>query len=1789
MLGRKTSEPSAAQPPPVSLSSEDDSSKRNTSTNNTITLHKRVLKLSNASSRREPPAAPSIFSDADVDGPGATAASAAAYYSRNQNIPHPYADIDIIAETNSAPHSTYAASPVPANRPSSSVAAVAPNTLGVAKENEDDFDPSLLHVLSEAESDVHSVLSAPGDLSAHRDPFASLGLTPISTFPRRDKAAQILGIPHRRSMEPIPSPSAPANVAKSSNRFTSFGSRSATGGYTNPHPTIPEGGSNNHFQTHSHRYDSNARTDSFISATGGRMRALSGATTNTQMAGRFGALFNADHNSPPTPLSSLYLVAGLPKSHHAWTLADPDSVLGLQHTDGAVNKWWRPEVLGSTVSPGVLPTSSSAKETTSGAMNGNSSSSGANGASSSTPIAAANATAGSKANGAGGGPNGNGATLASSSASIDTKKNKRRQRSGTNATIPTNVPNPRDPGAGIGLSKSQVAKMLSKALKLSFTREVEIIASTLQPPSTVHSFTFSLPTPVDRELGLPSTVPANTGVGGGAAGRSMGDVRSSVYSATTGRMIGPGGMGMNAVGMISSARPSSTYLGPTTTPLTPAAQEALQAESASSTTYYGVCLTVWSHADEERSRAIRKTMELGLRSMNADGSVRRGKAREKKDSLVPPNGSQAGQARSPAKTNRSLKMSNPDAPAWSGTDIETEADDLEFEGENETDTGGISESDWEGRSRNGIRGDVGGSTLFLPGDTIFWLPYALTLVSRVPIYDLMRDFLTFSWARFSKDVHSHTLQIAKILSAPVPKPGELIKLDASPPEKDKPTDRSGRAVAAAANSLEMICRMPGGLDFGRGLVDVNFQMWPLFCCLSLDNILTCCEIALSPTGRVLFLSKHPAMLGIAVSTIKYLVELRGWNGIALQAVHSRDAKIYLEDPGPWILGLATEARYIARTSPEVCVCDLDINYVNCLSPPPGHVSTKGRRDRYRRILLSAFDAYFHPDHSVPSEFKEAFPAGRFRPVVKIQSRRGASSSVSTELINPPDWWNWTRVVGAFNEVLQDRDKPLSLFKRITALRGPRRQAKLTPAELMIQMALRKRASAFVDARDDLETKIGRLSRRLNFLLTESDLWREKFVQFEAYAEKLSGEAIDLRAKINKEQRESRRLTSLVTLTAQEKAKLQAQLYETEGAHRAAVVELDRMKNNMEKMELERAQMVAEVEAQIERALQSMMVGDSEGEWDEDDLDEIPNDSMSMGRVRSPVLDSVSNGGYESRPVSPGSIVSSHRGTKKRYHQTTSRPGTSHSLSDAKSANGGRLRNFGTATTLAEIADRLEQVKQVHAKKSKASSLHGHGRKSRASSVHHGSERGHRLKPQKSEPKLSGEEAGDEESMSERERAEQEQALKIATKRFSTGAAEGGQDGTTGGDGMMSAVDAGIVEKSDRIAEKMKQIQERFESALAAEEAAAVDVESENDKVPTPEMEANASGSEDEVEKFQPAPLTSITSRPRPTRAARPSAPRPKSSGGDPHTGSMPPTPTTITHRGPSGRRGTLSSLHVDTEAWRQSVATAHEEEQWRESSITAAMPEYRPSPALKAKSTGQPSPVASPKTLVPHLKRVASGASVGALVSSPSIPTPPVSAHTNTTMHSDSMSSGAIHHSSYSRYRPESRGGITTDGDSDADFQSAYSTSPRMTPVQGNSDLERSNSAFGRRAGSRAGSRQGTTFSQKIRPPSIAATTWSTGAVGGLGLSGTEIETRSRASSVNTSNGIASGERKTSSTSGSDHTVAPDQSSPGFYETSRGPHPPVVSLNNRGVNSLKNRRDSGTPLIMGAFPMDSDS
>ncbi len=263
-----------------------------------------------------------------------------------------------------------------------------------------------------------------------------------------------------------------------------------------------------------------------------------------------------------------------------------------------------------------------------------------------------------------------------------------------------------------------------------------------------------------------------------------------------------------------------------------------------------------------------------------------------------------------------------------------------------------------------------------------------------------------------------------------------------------------------------------------------------------------------------------------------------------------------------------------------CYIVNDWSCSNCSAPPLSVVSVRAQRDKFRRTLMAAFDSYFHPDHSIPrSEACTGLLMILSNPVCSLASSRRlfpldvsdlfARSPQRRELPRRPSRKSSVLQIGGirlelfrllmlFFEIRQDpilielimtdfchlpQYKKPSLFKRLTMLGQVKPPSGLTPAERFIQSSIRKRASAFVDARDDLETKIGRLSRRLNFLMTESELWKQKFVSFEEYAEALSTEAAELRSKINKEQRESKRLSAQVTVTAQEKEALKQSEYQ----------------------------------------------------------------------------------------------------------------------------------------------------------------------------------------------------------------------------------------------------------------------------------------------------------------------------------------------------------------------------------------------------------------------------------------------------------------------------------------------------------------------------------------------------------------------------------------------------------------------------------------------------------------------
>jgi nicotinamide N-methyltransferase len=174
-----------------------------------------------------------------------------------------------------------------------------------------------------------------------------------------------------------------------------------------------------------------------------------------------------------------------------------------------------------------------------------------------------------------------------------------------------------------------------------------------------------------------------------------------------------------------------------------------------------------------------------------------------------------------------------------------------------------------------------------------------------------------------------------------------------------------------------------------------------------------------------------------------------------------------------------------------------------------------------------------------------------------------------------------------------------------------------------------------------------------------------------------------------------------------------ELKDTESAHKEAMLELARMKETMDRMEQERAEMVAEVEAQIERALASMAVDIDESEY---------GDSRPSSRLSS-----------------------------------ASAPSRSRRTSDAAKTH--HLRSFGTESTLAEAYEEGDRA------------------------ISQGS---------KSDLTTGTIEEDEEEDLP---------PTPSRKKRFSASEVDVPQDG-------MNAVDEGISQKSDKIAQKVLQIEQK---------------------------------------------------------------------------------------------------------------------------------------------------------------------------------------------------------------------------------------------------------------------------------------------------------------------------------------------------------------------------------------------
>ena len=418
-------------------------------------------------------------------------------------------------------------------------------------------------------------------------------------------------------------------------------------------------------------------------------------------------------------------------------------------------------------------------------------------------------------------------------------------------------------------------------------RDVEVVTAAVPPPATSHTFSFTIKT--------------------------------------------SGSEGISATGNLKGAVGASWDLA-----LAQTARSSFKDSAAEAVTYYGASLLVWTHADRTRTEAIRAVIKSGNK-LRINTLAKAAKA------------AAASRRFGEKLTNQPFSFSSgiPLAPLEHGRSRTRSASTSG--GETELDTEAYyTESEWEG----GDSGPLTESTTDLPllQSSQFWLPYALTIVSKYPIYDLLTDTLRLSWARYHLNITRHSMTMRKLLDFPAPRLSEKFRVPVDP-------------LADAEGAFVMT--FPGRICIDNGHKDIDFQIWPILRCLDADNLLRISEIALSSLGRVVIFSSNLYMLNLAVETLQYLLEPRGvsiyfsikdqghldglrlirvlecqWKGITHGIVHVRDVKVYIEDPGPFLIGIDSRCRSLTHgIASEICIVDLETNSVRCPSPPPGSLSS----------------------------------------------------------------------------------------------------------------------------------------------------------------------------------------------------------------------------------------------------------------------------------------------------------------------------------------------------------------------------------------------------------------------------------------------------------------------------------------------------------------------------------------------------------------------------------------------------------------------------------------------------------------------------------------------------------------------------------------------------------------------------------------------------------------------------------------------------------------------------------
>lgn len=111
----------------------------------------------------------------------------------------------------------------------------------------------------------------------------------------------------------------------------------------------------------------------------------------------------------------------------------------------------------------------------------------------------------------------------------------------------------------------------------------------------------------------------------------------------------------------------------------------------------------------------------------------------------------------------------------------------------------------------------------------------------------------------------------------------------------------------------------------------NTDLYALFRCLTIPNIITLFEYALSES-RVILLSSHTSMLHLACSALTSLLYPLKWSGVLIPVLPARLIQA-LEAPCPYIAGVERRYEKLELPDDDFCLVDLDENIIESTAPP----------------------------------------------------------------------------------------------------------------------------------------------------------------------------------------------------------------------------------------------------------------------------------------------------------------------------------------------------------------------------------------------------------------------------------------------------------------------------------------------------------------------------------------------------------------------------------------------------------------------------------------------------------------------------------------------------------------------------------------------------------------------------------------------------------------------------------------------------------------------------------------